>query len=183
MRPVSPLLGRSFQVLTLIGNAYFATNKIDSAIVFYNKGFELEESNEIGFYIKEDYYNLYFEGDHDAYIKNLSENIKKSPDIYGLYMYRGELRAMRNDFVGALEDFRIAATLQPTTHNWINKAEMEWKVGSRDQAKKDFASAMTININEAYNIYGSTRQNKKLRDYLFEHIIETTKQLINEHKK
>ncbi len=183
LRTEGSLNSFDFQWLTLLGNAFFATNRIDSAIVYYNKGFELEKSDEVGVYIRQDYYDLYYEGNYDTYISVFSENIKKHPNSYVNYMYRGELKAMKNDFVGALYDFRMAVALQPTTHNWINKAAMEWKVGSRDQAKKDFSDAMALNINEAYKISDYKRANKSNYNYLIEYVIESTKQLIDENKE
>lgn len=172
-----------FEWITLLGNAHFALGEIDSAIFYYNKGFELIESDEVGMYIKADYYDLYYNGNHETYMNEFNKGIEGNPDLYGFYMYRGELRAMKNDFTGALEDFTKAVALQPTTHNWINKATMEWKIGNPEQAKKDFAFAMEINITEGNKESFVNKRNLKNSGYLEKYVIESTRLQITKLRK
>lgn len=175
--------GPNFQMLTLLGNAYFAVNKIDSAVTYYNLGFELEENDEAGIYIKEDFYDQYLLGDVDSILNVLTGYMNDEFSSYWAYMYSGEIRAEQGDFTGALKNFKKAAELKPTTHNWINKADLEWKIGDKDQAKKDFAAAMAINIEEAYNIEKDVAQHKKdIEKLLMEYVVETSRQLIEENK-
>ena len=144
LRKKAGLNSFDFQWITLLGNAFFAIGELDSAIVYYNEGFELEESDEVGMYIKKDYYSQFYDGNHDTYLKVFSEGIEKAPEVYSFYMYRGEIKVMKNDFIGALADFTKAAILQSTTHNWINKSAMELKVGDPANARKDFALVKRI---------------------------------------
>lgn len=182
MRKDEGLGMQTFRIFTLLGNAYYAINEIDSAILFYNKRFEWDESDEVGMYIKGDYFEKFYNGNLEVYDSVLNDGIQKYPNFYSYYMYRGELRLMKNDFVGALDDFRNAAALKVTTHNWVNKAGMEWKVGSREQAMKDFALAIEINLNKLYEIKDMKRGSKYFHDYIFEYMVETTKKIIDENK-
>ena len=150
-----------------IGLSYAQSNKLDSALFYYNIAL-LKDSTYL--------YNYYYRGElfsalekHELAIKDFNQVIKMSPDFPNVYLLRGSSCLSLKDYPNALADFNKAIKLDPKS----DQAYMLRGVVYREQ--KDYLIAIE-NWKEAKKI-------SSLNDEVADQLINEVKEIIAEKKK
>ncbi len=140
-----------------LGNAYQDQGDLAQAIVYFDKGLEVDPYNPV-LYVSRGFAYVQ-QGDFTDAINDDNRAIAIDPDFAHAYYNRGNVYKQLGKYTQALADFNKAIALKPYQRGYYNdRGTVYSQLGSLTQALSDYDKAIEMDPDfaEAYNNRGNT---------------------------